>query len=110
MTPWPISRAVAIRLVWTCLTALGSPVEPDVYIQNATSSDRVGATNGCGLPSASTSSNASTSRSRSAAACSGPGPTTTIARKCGRRSRIDSKVGSIAPETTTAAARLSANR
>ena len=48
MTPWPISVAVAIRLVWTCLTALGSPVEPDVYIQNATSSDMVGAVNGVG--------------------------------------------------------------
>ena len=30
MMPWPISRAVAIALICTCLTALGSPVEPEV--------------------------------------------------------------------------------
>ena len=45
ITCCPISRAAAIGVVWTCLTPLGSPVEPDVYIQNATSSDKVGATN-----------------------------------------------------------------
>ena len=38
-----MSRATAIMVVWTCRTALGSPVEPEVYIQNATSSDMVGA-------------------------------------------------------------------
>src|SRR5262249_3854169 len=54
MVPWPIRRAVAIRLVCTCLTALGSPVEPDVYIHSATSSDMVGATQGVGSDCAST--------------------------------------------------------
>src|SRR5207244_9987998 len=44
--PWPNRFAVAIRLEWTCLTPLGSPVEPEVYIQNATSSDNVSAVKG----------------------------------------------------------------
>ena len=46
MTRCPISRAAAIGVVWMCLTPLGSPVEPEVYIQNATSSDNVGAVKG----------------------------------------------------------------
>src|SRR2546421_5537920 len=56
MTPCPMRRAVAMRLVWTCRTALGSPVEPEVYIQSATSSDIVGAVNGLGSAFASSSS------------------------------------------------------
>src|SRR5262245_54359347 len=45
----PVSRAEAMGVVCTCLTAFGSPVDPDVYIQNATSSESVVAVNGCGL-------------------------------------------------------------
>ena len=46
ITRWPISRAAAIGVVCRCFTPLGSPVEPEVYIQNATSSEVVGAVNG----------------------------------------------------------------
>ena len=64
ITRWPISRAAAIGVVWTCLTPLGSPVEPDVYIQNATSSDSVGAVNRSGAPRARRSAKSCTSRPR----------------------------------------------
>ena len=64
MTRWPISRAAAIGVVWMCLTPLGSPVEPEVYIQNATSSDSVGATNRSGAPRARRSVKSYTSRPR----------------------------------------------
>ena len=111
-----MSRAVAIRLVWTCRTALGSPVEPDVYIQNATSSDIVGAAKSVGSAASSTSSKNSTSgksacrSARKSARSLALAPTTTTERRCGRRWRIDSTVAASGAATTVAAARLSANR
>jgi len=97
-----------MRLVWTCRTALGSPVEPEVYIQSATSSDIVGAVNGLGSAFASSSSKKCASgnceRSRALA------PTTMTARKCGNRSRSLRTTGASEAATTIPAARLSAKR
>ena len=87
---------------------MGSPVEPDVYIQNATSSDMVAAVNGVGCAPASTSSKNSTSCN--AAFSSALAPTTMIERRQGRQWRNDSRVGASAAATMAATARLSANR
>ena len=57
MIVWPISAAAAAGVVCTCFTPLGSPVEPEVYIQNATSSELVAATHGSPLSLARMSSN-----------------------------------------------------
>ena len=106
MTPCPMRHAVAIKLVCTCRTALASPVEPEVYIQSATSSDIVGAVNGIGSAFASSSSKkcASGNCERSLALA----PTTMTARKCGSRSRSFSTIDANEAATTIPAARLSA--
>src|ERR1700690_23543 len=85
-TPCPNSLAVAIRLEGTCLTPFGSPVEPDVYIQNATSSDTVSAMNGSLSAAAMTSSNRCTSRPGNAALSSAMAPTRITVLRCGSRS------------------------
>lgn len=88
MTRWPISRAAAINVVWTCLTPLGSPVEPDVYIQNATSSESVGATNLADDPRATRSAKSCTSSSANAARSSALASTRMIVRSRGSPSRM----------------------
>ena len=103
-----MSLAEAIRLVWTCLTALGSPVEPDVYIQKAISSDIVGAVNGVGSDSLSSSSRKNVSRNSARSLAFAPA--TMTARKCGSRGRSESTAAASGAATTAAAARLSANR